>query len=78
MAGFTAEEKRKFRFQKYLREHIGEFFICLLVHVALTELVVFLCGGGNYARGAWLAVGYTVGKWAYELNVYKKDLKENG
>ena len=82
MAGFTAEEKRTFRFKKYAKDHIGDFFVYLLIHLALTEAVVFLCGGTRYGRGAWLALGYTVGRWLYELRRFRKDwleldIKEN-
>jgi len=83
MRGFTAEEKREFRFKKYVREHMADFFISLLGHTLLTELVVCLCGGTRFWLAFLLALAYTIWKWLYALYIYKKewlevDVRERG
>lgn len=82
MASFTAEEKKQFRFRKYIKEKAGEYVIKLAVNVLLTEAVVCLCGGSNFLRGAMLAAAYTIGGVLYDIRCYKKewldvDIKEN-
>lgn len=76
MASFTAEEKQAFRFKKYVREHTADFFIHLAFHTALTEIVVYLCGGTEFLYAFLLAAAYTVGKWLYELHYFKKEWLE--
>lgn len=76
MQGFTAEERVKFRFKKYAKEHVADFFISLMGHALLTELVVYLCGGTRFLYGFLLALVYTVGRWLYGLYWFKKEWLE--
>lgn len=76
MPGFTKEEKVRFRYRKYVKEHVFDFFIRLALHTALTEAVVYLCGGTKYLTGFILALGYTVGHWLVALYCYKKEWLE--
>lgn len=76
MSGFTTEEKREFRFKKYAREHVPDFFVSLAWHTVLTELTVYLCGGTAFLYAFLLALAYTAGKWLYDLHYFKKEWLE--
>lgn len=73
MSGFTAKEKKKFRLRKYMQTHFFEFLVDMVVNVAFALLLLWLCHGTAYVRGVVLAIGYSLGKAAYNIHAYQKN-----
>lgn len=70
---FTVEEKRKFRFQKHIKNHLFEYILDLIGPVLLTLLILYLCGAERYLYGIALSAAYSAGRLAYRLRCYKKE-----
>jgi len=73
VGAFTPEEKKRFRFRKYLREKAFEFVLLFIKNVVLTEIVVWAVGSDRYITGLIMALGYSLGWVAFELINYRKE-----
>lgn len=73
MGAFTAEEKKKFRFRKHVKEKAFEFLMVFIKNIILTEIVVWAVGSDRFLTGFIMALGYSVGWMAYELINYRKE-----
>lgn len=70
---FTNEEKRKFFFRKYLKEHIFDFILTIVVNIIFVLIILYFCKGTDYLLGIVLSVVYSLGRIAYDIRSYKKD-----
>ena len=73
MSAFTPEEKKSFRFRKYLKEKAFEFLLIFIKNIILTEIVVWAVGSDRFLLGLILALGYSVGWLIFELISYRKE-----
>lgn len=75
-SSFTAEERRRFRLSKYLREHLFDYGLRIVGNVICILLVLRLCGGTNYLLGAALATAWSLGKTVWDIRWYQRDYLE--
>ena len=73
MGAFSAEEKKKFRFKKFVKEKALEFALIFIKNIVLTEIVVWAVGSDRFLLGLVLALGYSVGWMIFELLNFKKE-----
>ena len=57
MGAFSAEEKKKFRFKKFVKEKALEFALIFIKNIVLTEIVVWAVGSDRFLLGLVLALG---------------------
>lgn len=73
MSNFTNKEKKSFLLKKFIKEHIFDFVMDMIINIAFVLLVVYFCEGTNYIYGIIMAVVYSIGKSVNNIKVYKKD-----
>ncbi len=70
---FSKEEKRKYRFNKHIKDHLFEYILDIIGPLLLTMLLLYLCKAENYVYGIILSIAYSFGKILYNLHYYKKE-----
>jgi len=70
---FSKEEKKRYAFKKYLKEHLFEFVLDIIGPMILTLLVLHICKAEEILYGIILSLCYSLGKIVYNIRYYKKE-----
>lgn len=73
MSQFSMEEKRKYMFQKHIKDHLLEYILDFIGPLLLTILLLYLCKAEKIIYGIILSVVYSSSKLIYNLYHYKKE-----
>lgn len=72
-SSFSKEEKKKFLFQKHLKDHLLEYIFDFVGPILLTALMLYLCKAEKFWIGIFFSVAYSSGKTIYNIYHYKKE-----
>lgn len=70
---FSKEEKKKYMFKKYIKDHLFEYIVDIVIAVIFTLILLYACRAENYIFGIILTIIYSMGKITYDLIHYKKE-----
>lgn len=70
---FSLEEKRKYSFKKYLKEHFWEYILDFICPLLLTIFILYLCKAEKFIYGIIISIAYSIGKTTYNIYHYKKE-----
>lgn len=71
-SAFTKKEKRRFLLKKYLREHIFDYVLKLVVNAGFVSAIIYLCNGTEYLLGLALSVAYSLVGIVNDIRFFKR------